>query len=234
MEEMKKLRIAPPPEVLGIIRVDCMRSFAFTLAEVLITLGIIGVVAALTIPSVITKYKRQTASTKLEKFYSVMNQAIRLSIAEHGDIYINNENKANASNAAYIEKWYKEYITKYIKHIKEEGAEKDQAYYKVALADGTGFNSYMGGSSSTTGKSNLYIFFCLNYSNCDNGSYDGKNSFAFAYNPEKKEINPIYKGSSTDRLKSSCYSTNAGSRHGCAALIQSNNWEIPEDYPWIR
>lgn len=32
---------------------------AFTLSEVLITLGIIGVVASMTIPSLIQKYKRQ-------------------------------------------------------------------------------------------------------------------------------------------------------------------------------
>ena len=33
------------------------KQFAFTLAEVLITLGIIGVVATLTIPSLINNYK---------------------------------------------------------------------------------------------------------------------------------------------------------------------------------
>lgn len=33
------------------------KSIAFTLAEVLITLGIIGVVAAMTIPNLITSYK---------------------------------------------------------------------------------------------------------------------------------------------------------------------------------
>ena len=53
--------------------------FGFTLAEVLITLGIIGVVAALTIPSLMSKYHRMTVETKLKKFYSTMNQAIKLS-----------------------------------------------------------------------------------------------------------------------------------------------------------
>ena len=33
--------------------------FGFTLAEVLITLGIIGVVAALTLPSLVTNYQKQ-------------------------------------------------------------------------------------------------------------------------------------------------------------------------------
>lgn len=212
-----------------------MRSFAFTLAEVLITLGIIGVVAALTIPSVITKYKRQTASTKLEKFYSVINQAIRLSIAEHGDIYINNENKANASNAAYIEKWYKEYITKYIQTIHEEGADKYEDYYRVAFIDGSGFNSYMSGTNSS-GKSNLYIFYCLNYEICELGRYEGENQFLFIYNPTKMIVEPIYSGSgdSIQELKNRCYNKDENNRHHCATLIEANGWKIPDDYPWIR
>ena len=44
----------------------------FTLAEVLITLGIIGVVSALTLPSLITSYKKQEASARLKKFNSLL------------------------------------------------------------------------------------------------------------------------------------------------------------------
>lgn len=40
---------------------------AFTLAEVLITLGIIGVVAALTIPSLIAEYKEKQIVTRVKK-----------------------------------------------------------------------------------------------------------------------------------------------------------------------
>lgn len=42
---------------------------AFTLAEVLITLGIIGVVAALTIPSLITNYKAHRLRSQFLKSY---------------------------------------------------------------------------------------------------------------------------------------------------------------------
>ena len=58
----------------------------FTLAEVLITLGIIGIIAAMTLPTVIQKYRKQEVETKLAKFYSVMNQALKLSISENGEI----------------------------------------------------------------------------------------------------------------------------------------------------
>ena len=57
----------------------------FTLAEVLITLGIIGVVAALTIPALIANHKKTAVETRLKKFYSVMNQAITQSELENGD-----------------------------------------------------------------------------------------------------------------------------------------------------
>lgn len=46
---------------------------AFTLAEVLITLGIIGVVAAITIPGLITKYQKLATVVKLKKVYSQLN-----------------------------------------------------------------------------------------------------------------------------------------------------------------
>ena len=51
---------------------------AFTLAEVLITLGIIGVVAAITIPGLINNYKAKQLRTKYLKAYSTVAQAFKL------------------------------------------------------------------------------------------------------------------------------------------------------------
>lgn len=53
-----------------------MRKKAFTLAEVLITLGIIGIVAEITIPGLILSTQKQEFATALKKVYSVMNQAL--------------------------------------------------------------------------------------------------------------------------------------------------------------
>ena len=58
----------------------------FTLAEVLITLGIIGVVAAMTIPSLMTAYNKHLTETRLKKFYSLFNQAIKLSVVENDEV----------------------------------------------------------------------------------------------------------------------------------------------------
>ena len=48
---------------------------AFTLAEVLVTLGVIGVVSALTIPTLVGNYQKKTYITKLNKVYSGIQQA---------------------------------------------------------------------------------------------------------------------------------------------------------------
>lgn len=57
---------------------------AFTLAEVLITLGIIGVVAALTLPSLIQKYQDQVLENQLKKTYTTISQGVQKAIADDG------------------------------------------------------------------------------------------------------------------------------------------------------
>ncbi len=59
---------------------------AFTLAEVLITLGIIGVVSAMTIPVLIANHKQKELETGLKKAYSVAQQALLLMSADRGDV----------------------------------------------------------------------------------------------------------------------------------------------------
>ena len=61
-----------------------MRKKAFTLAEVLITLGIIGIVAALTIPSLIQKYKKIQYVTGLQKGYTIMSNAMKKLLTDTG------------------------------------------------------------------------------------------------------------------------------------------------------
>jgi len=59
---------------------------AFTLAEVLITLAIIGVVAAITIPSIVANHRKTTLETRFAKSYRTIYQAVNLSIAQNGGI----------------------------------------------------------------------------------------------------------------------------------------------------
>lgn len=58
----------------------------FTLAEVLITLGIIGIVAALTLPSLITNYREKQRVTQLKKIHSTLQQAFVRAQEAHGEL----------------------------------------------------------------------------------------------------------------------------------------------------
>ena len=68
------------------------RNKAFTLAEVLITLAIIGVVAALSIPAVISNSQQQEFKTGLRKAVSVLNSAITMNMALDGESPYDNAN----------------------------------------------------------------------------------------------------------------------------------------------
>ena len=57
---------------------------AFTMAEVLITLGIIGIVAAMTLPSLIGRWKDKEYEVRAKRSYSLIMQAIERYKAESG------------------------------------------------------------------------------------------------------------------------------------------------------
>ncbi len=57
-------------------------NFGFTLAEVLITLGIIGVVAALTLPTLIQNYQKQVWVNQLKKAVSVWENGMKMMLAD--------------------------------------------------------------------------------------------------------------------------------------------------------
>ena len=64
----------------GAMHVDWMLikvKYGFTLAEVLITLGIIGVVAAITIPGLMSKYYEHQTVARMLETQSILTQAIR-------------------------------------------------------------------------------------------------------------------------------------------------------------
>ncbi len=61
-----------------------MKKHGFSLAEVLITLGIIGVVAAMTLPALITSYKEKETVTRLKKVYSTIQTAYNYTMMEEG------------------------------------------------------------------------------------------------------------------------------------------------------
>ena len=62
------------------------RNSAFTLAEVLITIGIIGVVAAMTLPTLIGNYQKKQVISRLKKAFSEYAQAMQMAQVENGTL----------------------------------------------------------------------------------------------------------------------------------------------------
>lgn len=78
---------------------------AFTLAEVLITIGIIGVVAAMTMPSVINNIRAKQYESAMKKGYSVLSQALIRMNEEEGFI-ANQQNYPLDSFAPVYKKYF--------------------------------------------------------------------------------------------------------------------------------
>lgn len=130
-----------------------MNKKGFTLAEVLITLGIIGVIAALTFPSLMSSYNKKVASTRLKKFYSTMQQAILLAKAEHGDLEYwsrtgdleeDEESETSANYTAALNYWNK-YFASQFHTLKIEPDKENRKNVAIYLTDGSKLSIWNGG-----------------------------------------------------------------------------------------
>ena len=204
---------------------------AFTLAEVLITLGIIGIVVAMTMPALIAEHQKKIAAVRLEKFYSVMSQAV---LRWQNDDAIEPNNftfdSSAIKNGEYLLNWYNTTIGKYIQSnsVNKEG----EQYIKVALNDGSGFVAYI------QFENLINIFYCVDYKYCAPESYDGRRTFLFSLNNGRfvtSQDSSVYNNMSRDELLEECktpYTTLNSKRHACTRLIQVDGWRIAKDYPW--
>lgn len=87
---------------------------AFTLAEVLITLGIIGIVAAMTLPVLTTKYQKQLTVNQLKVAYAILYEALNLAQKDHGDYkywtYFQEELGTLNSSVNFVNTYIKPYM----------------------------------------------------------------------------------------------------------------------------
>lgn len=197
-----------------------LKTKAFTLAEVLITIGIVGVIAAMTIPSLSTSVRNVERATRLKKFYSTMRQAFLLSVDDNGDpsswnIYLSYEN------------FYKIYFVPYLKYNQID-------------------NDLMSFQDGSNMKLIRYNGNCMDIVYDTNGkkmpNKEGQDQFRFLICPSNVTEwcgdvgfctyrRNSYKGNRNKLLeccKSNC-SGNAGL--SCSALIEYDGWKFSSDYP---
>ena len=152
----------------------------FTLAEVLITLGIIGVVAALTMPVLIGNYQKEVTVTSLKKMYSTLTQAAQMYQAQNGITY--EEFDTSLDGKSFMAKYFNPYL-----HVIKECNNFLECYedyplaidrksnyksinYIAVLSDG----SYLGVFAIPSGE---LFFFDINGAKGPN--YSGRDIFSF-------------------------------------------------------
>ena len=123
-----------------------LKKAAFTLAEVLITLGIIGVVAAMTMPSLIQNYQEKATVTKLKKCYSLVSQAY---------VSILNDEGGSDTLQAGDDLEMMEKFGKYLKYQKTCGRNKG-CFPNVTYKSVTG-NGYSKWEDDTTDRSRAIL-----------------------------------------------------------------------------
>lgn len=216
----------------------------FTLAEVLITLGIIGVVAALTIPNLIKNYQKEQYVTQVKKVYTTIEQAIKLSEVENGSYNTwqygtVNQNGTEAVNFANT------YLIPYMSVAKNcgtatgcwvhpkkfDGTNTSYAdsslYSKFILNDGTTIHV----ATFTTGVS---IHFDIN--GLKGPNIYGHDILIYSIRPNEQLGIAPYKTFTRAQIIANQGSVGCNKTcvqaDACLMLLLIDNWQIKDDYPW--
>lgn len=236
---------------------------AFTLAEVLITLGIIGVVAALTIPGLITNFQKRETISKLKATYSLVHQGVRLSEQDNGEI-------ETWDYTLDSKVWVNKYIRNYMKisdlslnalKTNERWKMLDGSYPsagsgwytrpKYSLINGVWLSFFINNytDSRNFSKNGVWIFVDTNGNKGPNRM--GRDVFVMSIFPNRYPNEKVVMGAHdqcgsgahhygltrNQLLTAGCATCNknkTGWGWGCSRLIQLDGWRIAPDYPWIN
>lgn len=225
---------------------------AFTLAEVLITLGIIGIVAALVLPNAINTYQKHVTVNKLRIALQYFTTAIQEAINEYSSdgkqIYI-----MDIATADTLSPIAEKYIDPYIKgaekfmnikesHIPISNANKTAnspiSYYKfnksaAPMCTPKGFCYWL------LAHTNNYTYLIVDLNGPTGPNVMGRDVFAFdiasKYVPGKgRQYITLPQLYHLDNYSNLCNKTSTSSWNGmtCASKIMYDNWQIKDDYPW--
>ena len=220
----------------------------FTLAETLITLAIIGVVAAITIPMIITKYQKQVTVEKLKKMYNNMNSIMQMAVNDNGDMSTWDFSEQGLLNAN--SNFYKTYFEPYIKTIKRNRYYINNSSYTTYINNIHGNNLIQGaswqilpdGSSLCVYKNpNLgepWLFTDITGPKRPNRL--GKDIFMMDLDIEHNKVRFNCESCNDSRIMSTssgyygCNKMNLSDYAGgnCGAKILKDGWKISDDYPW--
>lgn len=214
---------------------------AFTLAEVLITLGIIGVVAALTIPALISNHNKKVVAARLSKAYNTISNAIRLSENDNGmmsdwptganlnvDSFWNTYLKPYFSGARICENCRacgypsnctdpSTFGTKWA-GIGQWALETNSSRLLFQFSDGTVI-FFPRNTINEAGEAAYVSYLFIDINGAQKPNEAGRDVFCFVRDYEKGRIS----APQGDCKASVLY---------CTYEIMSNGWQIPKDYPY--
>ena len=221
----------------------------FNLAEVLITLGIVGVVASLTLPNVISNYKKARTVAKLKHSYSAISQALTLAEAEYGDSanwgieFKEGTPTENFNREEYLTNFVQKFILPYFKSAKDYGfinallkfgyTGSSWTSYYFMLPNGalvettfsTGCVKYEGDVCVQSGYYNLLLKIDINGFNPPNQK--GKDIFITEYEPNIGKYQMFRYVSDRTRSLENCKTEGIS----CGYIIQMDGWRMAPDYP---
>lgn len=227
-----------------------MKNKAFTLAEVLITLGIIGIVAAMTLPAITQKIDKQVTVSKLKKSFSTLQQVIRLSEKDNGEV-AEWTFPSETDYAANKSEFFKKYFEPYFKVVGKAGFHSpEHAQYRVYNIDGDGAISVLywhilpdgtaiGMFANTPGN---YIWILIDINSKQGPNRLGKDVFMTELYREKRLVMWGYGAKYIEQtrermLNDASYPCKKGTHSHyaggfCGTLMLMDGWQIKDDYPW--
>ena len=235
------------------------KNLAFTLAEVLITLGIIGIVAAMVIPSLINAYQKHVTVTRLKQTYAQITQAVKLSEADNGDLSGWDMSTPDWHNydAGATEKFARTYIVPYLKynHLCGKGQTSCTKYSSKYLHGGriAGLENYftivlMNGVILKIFARDTWSEIFIDINGSSGANTLGKDLFVIVLNktaagvPMKNRVSGVFmygNGFTREQLLKTGYNNYICSMQGgafngyyCGEVIRLDGWKISKDYPW--
>lgn len=212
---------------------------AFTLAEVLITLLIIGVVATITIPTLYSNYQKQVTIEQLKKEYSVLSQAVKLSENNNGS----NTDWNLGNDATSVRFGFNTYFAPYLKISKYCNTAQACGYNLSVFYCRSGVSTGCGATIVNTSDRTTVILengtllvvngspysgtMMIDINGAKGPNMYGKDVFAFILDSPRGVMPAGYNASNIDSV---CAANASGSE--CAAKIIKDGWQIKDDYPW--
>ena len=128
---------------------------AFTLAEVLITLGIIGVVAALTIPTLISKHQKKVQVTQLKKTVNTVSNGMKKILADNEVDSLHDTWLYEHLTSVYVQPKFNDYYKQYFNIV---GTGMVSHSWKYSAIEGSGGFTYGAGYTFILADGSEIIF----------------------------------------------------------------------------